>query len=183
MKKVAKRIIFVCLCSIILSACGTKIDNSSVVFNNTTATSGAIQETTEQKDTDPFAYINGKWRIVSTIGTGYIFSDSSPETDYLDGTLIIQEDYMEIKMPEKSLSCTIDNPKYIKTYQSRDDFFMERYANYDSFGFADEDRVPLLEVRKGSREWDVFGSRIWIKDKNHIVLAGPQYFLAERVDD
>lgn len=64
-------------------------------------------------------------------------------------------------------------------WKSRDDFFMRRYAQYDSFGFEDEEKVPLIEIKKKKYE-DYFADTIWIKDEDHIVIEGPQYYLAER---
>lgn len=131
----------------------------------------------------PFSQIYGKWKVTKPIGTGYIYSDSIPEKAYVGGILTIREDYIESKMSRKILSGKLNNPTYIARYQTEDEFFSWAYANYDSFGFTSGDKVPLIRVKDGKKDWDAFGNIIWIKDKNHIVLFGSPYFLAKRVEE
>ena len=85
-------------------------------------------------------------------------------------------------MPNEELNVTLKDPEFLMQWQSAEDFFMELYARYESFGFEDKEKVPLIEISQNNETFG-FGSRIWIKDENHIVILGPQYFLAERQGD
>lgn len=126
-----------------------------------------------------FAGIFGEWVITDTIGTGYIFSSSYPEEDYIGGRIVIHDELVQCSFPNEEWNFTVKNPKFVMQWQSADDFFMELYAKYDSFGFQDKEKVPLIEIKKKKRDLGV-GSRFWIKDEDHIVIFGPQYYLAER---
>lgn len=136
----------------------------------------------------PFSQIYGTWKITGTIGSGYIFSDSVPEEVYIDGILTIRDDFIECKLPDSkqnkslNLSGSLNNPVYITKMQGRNAFFSRRYADYDSFGFESGEKVPYITVRDGREDWDNVASDIWIKDKDHIIIEGPQYFLAEKVE-
>lgn len=147
------------------------------------------KETAPPEGFQDVSQIYGEWKVTKTIGEGYIYSDSVPEDCYIGGIITIQEDYIESKLPDTDmgkkleLSGAVNNPEYVIKMQDRDDFRMMRYGNYDSFGFESEDKVPFIKVKKGKKEWDKFGSNIWIKDSDHIVISGPQYFLAKRVEE
>ncbi len=135
----------------------------------------------EQKEVTAVSRIYGTWEIKKPIGTGYIFSDSEPETSYVGGRITIEENRIDCKLPADYLSASLANPEYIKKKQDRNDFFVERYANYDSFGFENKDHVTKITIMTKDGEWDEFGGCLWIRDNQHIVIAGPQYFLAEKV--
>lgn len=125
-----------------------------------------------------FSRAFGKWKVIDTIGYGYICTDE-PIENYVGGTIEICDDLITCNMPDDEYDYTIKYPKFVMRWQSADDFYMERYATYKSFKFEDDKRVPLVEIK--SKEGG-FGTRFWIRDKNHIVIAGPQYFLAEKED-
>lgn len=116
--------------------------------------------------------------VTERIGYGYAFTDT-PENSYIGGEITITDELVQCSMPDKELNYTINEPKYVMQWQSRNDFYMELYAQYDSFGFEDPDKVPKIEIKKKGESLG-FGSTLWIKDENHIIIMGPQYFLAER---
>lgn len=126
-----------------------------------------------------FTRVFGEWLITEVTGSGYISSTSYPDEDYIGGKLIIRDDFVQCSLPNEEWNYTIKNPKFVMQWKSRDDFFMGRYAQYDSFGFEDEEKVPLIEIKKKKHE-DYFADTIWIKDEDHIVIEGPSYYLAER---
>lgn len=125
-----------------------------------------------------FVGVFGKWRVIERIGSGYAFTDI-PEKSYIGGEITITDELVQCSMPDKELNYTIKDPKYVMQWQSRNDFYMEHYANYDSFGFEDPEKVPKIEIKKKGQSLG-FGSELWIKDENHIIIMGPQYFLAEK---
>ncbi|MCD7825800.1 MAG: hypothetical protein LUH14_07570 [Clostridiaceae bacterium] len=127
-----------------------------------------------------FSRAFGKWVVTSVTGYGYIFSDLEPETDYIGGTIEVCDNFIMCDLPNDEYDYVIKNPKFVMQWQSANDFFMERYAPYKGFQFEDDEKVPLVEIK--SKEGG-FGTRFWIKDKNHIVIDGPQYFLAKRADE
>lgn len=134
------------------------------------------------KNSSKFARVFGEWVITDTIGSGYIFSSSYPEEDYIGGKIIIRDELVQCSFPNEEWNFTVKNPKFVMQWQSAEDFFMELYAQYDSFGFEDDEKVPLIEIKKKNKDLGV-GDRIWIKDEDHIVIFGPQYYLAERQSD
>lgn len=125
-----------------------------------------------------FARVFGEWLVIDRIGDGYVFNDT-PEEDYIGGRIIISDELVQTSMPNEELNVTLKDPEFLMQWQSAEDFFMGRYARYESFGFEDKEKVPLIEISENNETFG-FGSRIWIKDENHIVILGPQYFLAER---
>lgn len=120
----------------------------------------------------------GKWEVIHTIGYGYICTADSSE-DYVGGILEIRDDCISCDMPNDEYDYIINYPKFVLRWQSANDFLMEHYATYESFNFEDDERVPLVEIK--SKETG-FGTRFWIRDKNHIVIEGPQYFLAKKIE-
>lgn len=143
-----------------------------------------VSETTANTAIDDysskFASVFGKWRVIERIGVGYAFTDNPPENSYIGGIITITDELIQCSMPDKKLNYTIKDPKYVMQWQSRNDFYMEHYAQYDSFEFEDPEKVPKIEIKKKGRSLG-FGSTLWIKDENHIVVMGTQYFLAEKI--
>lgn len=173
-----------------LSACGKEAADVSGVpplvrdaVTGSAVTAQAVTVNTNKKLSKPYSQIYGKWKVIRPIGAGYIFSDSVPEDSYIGGILSIGDDEINVKLPSKELSATLKNPKYKTRKQSEAEFFSWRYAKYDSFGFENDKEVPLIEVKDGKEDWDEFGGTIWLRDKNHIVIHGPQYFLAKRLKE
>lgn len=134
--------------------------------------------TTQSDYSSKFVGVFGKWRVIERIGSGYAFTDI-PEKSYIGGEITITDELVQCSMPDKELNYTIKDPKYVMQWQSRNDFYMEHYANYDSFGFENPEKVPKIEIKKKGQSLG-FGSTLWIKDENHIIIMGPQYFLAEK---
>ena len=120
----------------------------------------------------------GKWKVVDRIGYGYSFTDI-PEKNYIGGIITITDELVQSSMPDKELNFTVKNPKFVMQWQSRDDFYMEHYTTYDSFGFDNSEKVLKIEIKKKGGSLG-FGSTLWIKDENHIIIMGSQYFLAEK---
>lgn len=143
-----------------------------------TTVSSPVPTTQTDCYSNAFSRAFGKWEVIDTIGYGYICTDDSSE-DYVGGILEIRDDCISCDMPNDKYDYIINYPKFVLRWQSANDFFMERYATYKSFNFEDDEKVPLVEIK--SKEAG-FGTRFWIKDKNHIVLDGPQYFLAKKIE-
>ena len=40
----------------------------------------------------------------------------------------------------------------------------------------------VLKVLDDKDEWDEFGNIFWIRDKDHLIIFGPVYFLAKRIE-
>ncbi|MCD7825799.1 MAG: hypothetical protein LUH14_07565 [Clostridiaceae bacterium] len=127
-----------------------------------------------------FSMAFGKWVVTAVTGYAYIYSDLGPETDYIGGTIEICDDSIMCDLPNDEYDYVIKNPKFVMQWQSANDFFMERYALYKGFQFEDDKTVPIVEIKSKKAG---FGTRFWIKDKNHIVISGPRYFLAKRADE
>ena len=121
----------------------------------------------------------GKWKITEMVGYGYIYGEFSID-DYVNGIITINESYFEYDIPlEKK---RLRNPKYKVKTQSKNEFYHVSNANFDNgFGFKG-DKVKLVMVYDGNDKWHEFGATFWIRDKNHLIVMGPVYFLAERVE-
>lgn len=144
-----------------------------------TTVSSPVPTTQTDGYSNVFSRTFGKWEVIETIGYGYICTADSSE-DYVGGILEIRDDRISCDMPNDEYDYIINYPKFVLRWQSANDFHMERYATYESFNFEDDERVPLVEIK--SKEETGFGTRFWIRDKNHIVIEGPQYFLAKKME-
>lgn len=179
-------IVVLLICSVVLCVLNSnqieknKSKDKQEIKKETVLPEATVSSTASKSQTDcsnsVFSRAFGKWKVIDTIGYGYVCTDESTE-DYVGGILEICDDLVTCEMPDDEYNYSIKNPKFVMRWQSADDFFMEHYAKYESFKFEDDKRVPLVEIK--SKE-EGFGTRFWIKDKNHIVIEGPQYFLAER---
>ena len=108
--------------------------------------------------------IYGKWKILDMVGYGYIYGEFSMK-DYVGGTVTIRENYI-----------------YKLEKQNEEDFWEYSHANIHSgFGFKSE-KIKAVTVFDDKDEWDEFGNIFWIRDKDHLIIFGPVYFLAKRIE-
>lgn len=162
-----------CLCFFV-------IGNDEKETINSTRELEIITNTEINDYSSKFASVFGKWKVIKRIGSGYVFTDNPPENSYIGGEITITDEMIQCSMPDKKLNYTIEDPKYVMQWQSRNDFYMEHYAQYDSFGFENPEKVPKIEIKKKGKSLG-FGSTLWFKDEDHIIVMGTQYFLAEKI--
>ncbi len=191
--------IILLLCCVILISCGrAKVANApantqdvSEVENFPTSTPDTIENSSTpsqvpQKINDSndskkkkIDVIYGKWKILKMVGEGYIYGDVSMK-DYVGGIVTIQENYIETDLPLGRWK--LDFPKYKLKKENAEDFWMYRHANIQNgFGFKSE-QIKVVKVFDKDDEWDEFGGIFWIRDKEHLIILGPVYFLAEKIE-
>lgn len=123
--------------------------------------------------------IYGKWKILDMVGYGYIYGEFSMK-DYVGGTVTIRENYIETNLPLGRWK--LKNPIYKLEKQNEEDFWEYSHANIHSgFGFKSE-KIKAVTVFDDKDEWDEFGNIFWIRDKDHLIIFGPVYFLAKRIE-
>ena len=113
------------------------------------------------------------------VGYGYIYGEFSMR-DYVGGTVTIRENYIETNLPLGRWK--LKNPIYKLEKQNEEDFWEYSHANIHSgFGFKSE-KIKAVTVFDDKDEWDEFGNIFWIRDKDHLIIFGPVYFLAKRIE-
>ena len=123
--------------------------------------------------------IYGKWKILDMVGYGYIYGEFSMK-DYVGGTVTIRENYIETNLPLGRWK--LKNPIYKLEKQNEEDFWEYSHANIHSgFGFKSE-KIKAVTVFDDKDEWDEFGNIFWIRDKDHLIIFAPVYFLAKRIE-
>lgn len=153
--------------------------NEKNIVTNKQMEWNTLQKETKKTDKD-LKRVIGEWKITGIVGTGYISSSSYPEEDFIGGTLTIQKDIAKFNTPGKKYDFEVEDPEYVIKWQSADDFFAERHAQYDSFGFENSKKVRVIKIKNHNKSSDDIGARFWIRDDDHIVIDGPDYYLAER---
>lgn len=181
-------------CLFMLIGCGSKESLDTSMLNTTEMnTEGVSDVSTEvsNKELEGIKFILGKWEILETTGSGYIYSDQYLESDIIGGIITIQEEYIDANLPYKK--ARLENPNFQVEKQDRDEFVSWTKANFKSFGFEKETGINFVRVYGNSNEddcespdgrWCVTGGTFWIRDKEHLIFTGPGplYYLAQKVD-
>lgn len=140
------------------------------------------QNTANKKSTDNAVkkeIYYGEWEIVSSTGSGYIFSTTYKEEDYTGIKILISEDSFRVSGGQESVK--IENPKYKKHMVTNDELYSERKISKKNLGYADSEQVVAVDVLDGKKEVDAFGTSFYIKDDTHLIFIGPMYFMAKKV--
>ena len=122
----------------------------------------------------------GKWKIVSMTGSGYIFPITFNENDYIGCELLIDEDYFE--MSGNGLSVSINNPIYKKKKVSDKVLYTERKIKKKTFGINKKDVVKKDTLYDKDKEQAFVGASFYVKDKDSLIIIGPIFLLAERIE-
>lgn len=192
-----KRIIAFLMVGVVIIGCGksVNISNDSKTTKDVEETVADIKgedeqlvsaTTTPDKNLTPAPATDktsfyGEWSIVSSTGKGYISSASYDEKDYVGIRISIKENEMIIKYKKKNK--TITNPNYNKRVISEKKLYKEDGVLKRNLEIDDNSDIVKVQVYKGKKEWEEFGSCFFVKDDEHLIFDGPMYFLAERQQD
>jgi hypothetical protein len=119
----------------------------------------------------------GKWEIVDFDGAGYVVSSAENPGDYIGSRIFIDENIIEYKFNTRIF--VLHSPKYVIISQTAADFAQSERANYSSFDFDTGANVFQILIFDENKEW----GRIWIKDKDTIVVRPASFYYAKRISD